>query len=167
MSEGTISVRDIENLVRDFTFMSEPLKRTLYEIAKNEILVTSEIAREEVLRNMYNVYTIAGKFYSEELFKNGRLTFRDDNNLIYDTIIGSHITFSEVILFKGCSMAKGDSSSYILLNNVETPDFIKKSCKNFDFDKLVKDAISPPEISIVINIGYYPSLIENVLQLIK
>lgn len=167
MSEEAVSARDVENLVMSFDFISIPLKRTLITTLKREVANVNEIKREENLRKIYNIYAIVGQFHCEALFTNGRITFKEDNALIFETIAGAHINSTELMLFSGCSLAKDKDSTYILLNNIETPDSVKKICNNFDFNKLIQDAITPPEVSVVMNIGYYPSQIENILQLIK
>ena len=167
MSQDLISIRVVEDLINNLSFISQGMKTVLLQTIKFEVNNSTDINREELLRNMYNIYAIAAKFQSEAIFRCGRINFRDDNELLFDTIIGTNSKETEIILFQGCTIAKGDGSSYILIHNVSAPDHIQKMCKTFDFNRLVKAAITPAEMTVIMNVGYYPAQMESILRILK
>lgn len=164
MLEPFITVNEVENLVESFDFLSREVKNNIISSINHESSAFGN-GKSQILSKMYNVYQIAAQFQSEELFVNGRITFCDDCEIIFDRIIGYNTSVSEVLLFTGCMIAKGNNSSYISLHHRNQENNNQRSI--FNFSRIVEDAITPPQISIVVNIGFYPHLIDNIMKKLK
>jgi len=165
MAEGIISVHDIESLINRFKFLPKEMKDKLIYLMFNEIRNINSNMAEAILKNMYNVFTIAARFNNDSVFRNGRIIFRDDRGLIFESIMGPYQIAKNISLFSGCIISHDDNSTYISLNYSElsNPEI---NCK-VNFDKIIKDAITPPEISIIINLDFYPEMIDDIIGKFK
>jgi hypothetical protein len=157
-----ITEKEIINILNNYTFFSIETRNILLKNISNII----EESGSNDIKNIYNIINILGLFNCEQLFINGRITFKQDNYLLFFNLAGNNSDEKEVTLFDGCKIYRGNNSTYIE-TNLRKRNFNLHKEHLFDFKELVEKAITPPDISIVINNIYYPNLMDKILLILK
>ncbi len=160
MHKHSLDTPDIINLIESFVFLSENSKNEIKASIVSEILCLNQERKKYILDAVFKVFNLFGNFATEELFNNGKITFKGDNEYVYNSIAKENEGYQELVLFPGCVIAKGDNNSYINLNITKLKANDTLNIK-FDFNQLVLEAIKPPAISIIINAEYYPNLLKS------
>jgi hypothetical protein len=159
MHKNSLETVDIINLIESFVFLSEGAKTSIKASIAHEVLNLDLEKKKTTIYAIFKVFNLFGNFATEDLFYNGKITFKGDNEYIYNSVAKDFEDQHELILFPGCIIAKGNNNSYLSLNI--RPQKIDSSNQKFNFHYLVTEALKPPAISILIDAEHYPSLLKN------
>lgn len=159
-----IKQKEINEILSSYAFITEKTKKKLLD--KISFMIEHSCSHDIniLLKSIYNIITILGEFNCEQVFTNGRVTFKQDNYLIFYSLVGN-FNKKEVTIFDGCTIYQLNNSTYIQTNlyNKKQELLGRNNQQSFDFRDLVTRAITPAEISITINNIYYPNLIDKLL----
>lgn len=161
--ELKITTSDIIVLMDEYPSIKEDMKEKILTWTSSKLDATHHSKHEEILRNIYNLLAISSICGGEKLLKNGLISFRNDNGKIFQKLTKKYEFNKEQFLMEGCVTIADNTGSYLRVSDA----FLGDSRKLFDFKKLVLNAITSADETIIINAKIMQNKVEHLLNILR